>query len=169
MFYGRTEMQVKWKSGVRFKTPAEVAHEQIDNLRKRNGGKVTARQVVDAAKVKRNPLHRDFEWDDTKAADEFRLNRARTMMNSLVIVRDDIKTERPQRVYEVVKDPKSPPQSSKKVYKTVDDIMKDPDNRAELLGRALRELISIRNRYRDLQELAVVMRSIDELIETVEV
>jgi hypothetical protein len=41
--------------------------------------------------------------------------------------------------------------------------------RAELLGRALGELVSIRNRYRDLQELAVVMRAIDEVVEKCEV
>ena len=157
-------MQVKWKNGSQFRAEAGVAHKTIEEIRNRNGGAVAADDVVHAAKAKRSPLHDDFEWDDSKAAHEHRLETARRMLRSFVIVRTELKTDRPQRAYEVVREPQDGKHRIKHVYKTVDDIMKDTDLRAELLGRALGELISIRNRYRDLQELAVVLRAIDEVV-----
>lgn len=159
-------MAVQWKRGSQFKVDAEVAHEQIELIRKKNDGSVTADLVVKEAKKKSNPIHECFEWDDTVAAENFRLSTARVLMHSLVVIRDELKTDRPQRVYEVVRQPQVGRGRIKNVYKSMDDIMKDEDSRAELLGRALRELISIRNKYRDLQELAIVMRAIDELVET---
>lgn len=164
-------MAIQWKNGSQWKCKAEVAHREIENIRKANDGHVTPDAVVKKAAAKRNPLHGDFEWDDATAAHEHRKDTARCMLRSFVVVRGELKTERPQRVYEVTKDKGNPQtnQRPKSTYTSMEDIMKDPDTRAELLGRALRELIAIRNRYRDLQELSVVMRAIDETVETVEV
>ena len=158
-------MEIRWKNGSQFKASPDVAHKTVEDIRKKNGGSASAEQIVQAAKAVRNPLHADFEWDDPTAAHEHRLHRARVMMSSFVIVREDLKTGRPQRVYEVVREPQVGKHRVRHVYKTVDDIMKDTDLRAELLGRALKELISIRNRYRDLQELAIVLRAIDTVVE----
>ena len=162
-------MKIKWKSGSHHKVEAEVAYKQIEAVRAANDGSVPAEAVVKAAKRKTNPLHPEFEWDDSVAGQEFRLEQARRMVRSLVVVRDEIKSERPQRVYEVVKLPQEQtddgkPARAKHVYKSLEDVMADPDSRSELLGRALRELITIRNRYRDLQELAVIMRAIDDVL-----
>jgi hypothetical protein len=164
-------MAIKWKKGTNWKVDAEKAHVEIEKIREKNKGSVAAEDVVQAAKAKRNVLHQEFEWDDAVAANEHRLVTARNMMRSFVVVREELKTDRPQRVYEVVKDvvKTEPKTRTKHVYKSVDDIMKDTDLRAELLGRALNELISIRNRYRHLQELAVVLRAIDETVEKLEV
>lgn len=164
-FFGGMAMEIRWKQGSQFRTPADVAHGVVEAIRKKNGGSASAEDIVQAAKAARNPLHGDFEWDDKAAAHEHRLWRARNMMNSFVVVRGDLKTDRPQRVYEVVREPQDGKHRIKHVYRTVDDIMKDTDLRAELLGRAMNELISIRNRYRDLQELAVVLRAIDTVVE----
>lgn len=162
-------MQIQWKSGTQHKVKAEVAHAAIELIRKRNGGAATATEVVEAAKAKRNPLHQEFEWDDSVAANEHRLNQARELLRHLVVVRDDVTTDRPQRVYQVVRQPQEDATAGeriKHVYRTTEDVMADADLRAELLGRALRELISIRTRYRDLQELAVVLRAIDEVVQS---
>ena len=163
-------MAIEWKSGSQWKCKADVAHAEIEKLRDANGGKVHPEHVVETAKKKHNPLHNDFEWDDAVAANEHRKETARCMLRSFVIVREDVKTDRPQRVYEVTNDVANsePNRRPKKAYSSIDDIMKDPDTRAELLGRALRELITLRNRYRDLQELAVVIRAIDETVENLD-
>lgn len=162
-------MKVVFKPGSRFTVDPEVAFNEIERIRKDSSGDVEPDEIVEHAKSKQNPLHECFEWSDKKAAHEHRLERARLLMRSLVVVRDDIKSERPQRVYEVTTAPKTEEREARKVYRTMDEIMADPDTRAELLGRALRELIAFRNRYRDLQELAVVLRGIDNVLEEVEV
>ena len=163
-------MKIAWKHGTQHKVDAELAHQAIEAVRKRNNGEASAEAVVKAAAAKRNPLHPEFTWDDSQAAHEHRLDQARRLVGHLVVVRGELATDRPQRVYEVIrkKDPAQGRQRAKHVYRTTTDIMADPEMRAELLGRALRELISIRNRFRDLQELAVVLRAIDEVVASAE-
>lgn len=163
-------MEVKWRSGSRFPVDADIAHKEIERIRIKNGGEALPEDVVEAASKARNPLHKAFEWDDSIAANEHRLATARKILHSIVVVRGELSTDRPQRVYEVVTKPAaSSEEKPRKVYRTAEDIMKDPEMRAEVLQRALKELISFRQRYRDLQELAIVMRNIDELCETIEV
>ena len=162
-------MEIKWKGGSQHKVDAAIAYEAVEAIRKKNGGDVTAHAVVETAKAKRNPLHAEFTWDDSEAGHQYRLVQARKMLQSFVVVRTEIATDRPQRVYEVIKVPQKEdekPTRAKHTYRTLDQVMDDPDMRAELLGRALRELITIRNRYKDLQELAIVMRAIDAVLET---
>ena len=57
-------------------------------LRKRfPGGCYTAEQVVAAAESSRSPIHRYFQWDDRRAAQLYRVQQARVMINCLVVVR----------------------------------------------------------------------------------
>jgi len=162
-------MAITWKRGTHYKVDAEKAHAAIEKIRTKNDGKVEAADVVKAAKGSRHILHSEFDWDDESAAHEHRLHTARKILQSFVCVREDVKSDRPQRVYEVTREPSEPNKRIRHAYRSVEDIMADPDTRAELLGRALRELVSFRDRYRDLQELAVVIRTISETLETVEV
>lgn len=162
-------MEVKWKSGARFKSDPEKAYEEVEKLRKANDGVIEPEVLVESAKSDKSVLHVEFPWNNKIAAHEHRLTIARTILRSFVVVRDEIKTDRPQRTYEVVNAPKKPKEKPKKVYRHIDDIMADPDCRAELLGRALKELISFRNRFRDLQELSVVMRAVDSVLEDLDV
>jgi len=162
-------MKIVWKSGSQFKVDVEVAYQEVERIRAKNGGNATAEAVVEAAKSKRNPLHGEFEWDDAAAANEFRLVQARSLLRSIHVIRDDTPSDRPQRVYEVVTIRQENEAKPKKVYQSVEEIMADPDSRAELLARALSELVAWQRRYRNLQELAVVFRAAEKLLETVEV
>lgn len=162
-------MQIVWKPGSQFKVDVEVAYREVERIRAKNGGNATAETVLEAAKSKRNPLHEEFEWDNETAAHEYRLTQARSLLRSIQIIRDDTPSQTPQRVYEVVTIRNTEEDKPKKVYQTVDEIMADPDARAELLSRALRELVAWQKRYRALQELAVVFRATQEVLETVEV
>ena len=52
-------------------------------------GEITPDVVVSEARPKRSPLHPAFEWDDGKAASEFRLWQARSLVRSIQVVIDD--------------------------------------------------------------------------------
>ena len=158
-------MEVRWKQGSHFQADAQKAYKSIEQLRKKCDGKLHPEEVVEAAKAARHPLHNDFEWDDKAAAAVQRVETARKILRSFVVVRKEIKSDRPQRVYGITKEPQVGPGRARHVYQSMEDILKDDDLRAELLSRALRDLIRVRNQYRDLQELAVVMRAIDTVLE----
>lgn len=73
--------------------------EKIENLY----GKITAETVLRHAENKDCILHKLFEWDDSKAAEKFRLSQARTLINNIEvrIVSDGESISIP--VYEVVR------------------------------------------------------------------
>lgn len=161
-------MKICWKQGSQYNIDARIAHREVEKVAKACGGEASAEEIVKAATPAKNPLHGVFEWNDTVAGQEYRLEQARRMVRSIVVVRPDTTSKRPQRVWEAVRVNLGKPGRPRNTYKTLEDIMRDPNLRAELLGRALRDLIAIRNRYRDLQELAVVMRAIDDLLSNTE-
>ena len=49
-------------------------------------GRVTPQIVLEAAKNPKHVLHREFEWDNGKAAHRYRLDQARTIIASIRIV-----------------------------------------------------------------------------------
>lgn len=59
----------------------EAAIKALENSR----GQITPRQVVQAAKNKRSPLHALFDWDSTKAAEKWWLHRARVIIGQVVV------------------------------------------------------------------------------------
>jgi hypothetical protein len=77
----------KWRKGSPFKVDAQVAGEHIAKLQEERGGVLTPDDVVDDAKDPSSPLHDEFEWDVEKAAAAHWRQRARGLMNHVVVVR----------------------------------------------------------------------------------
>ncbi len=78
-------LRFRWKD--RFTSNGVSANEAgriIIELQENDSGLVTPEQIVRHACHPENPLHRLFEWDDTKAAEQFRLEQARNILRSLV-------------------------------------------------------------------------------------
>lgn len=157
-------MDVRWKKGANFSVPADAAFAAIEEVRLANAGEATADLVVETAKDKDHVLHPEFEWNNAKAGHQYRLITARSIMRSFVVVRSELSTDRPQRVYEVVRQQSQAPGRIRSVYKRSEDILADPELRAELIARLLKELINMRARLRDVQEFAIVVRAIDEVL-----
>lgn len=167
---------VRYVNGYRGgKVKPAVAFREIEKIKARHKGRVTADVIVDAARpVKGKPAHplqKQFEWDDTVAGEEYRKEQARRLVRSIVVEYRDA-PEVPIRAYHVTTEPVHADTGERaeiNVYRSTDDILSDPDARAALLGRALRELLSYQRRFRGLQELAPVFRSLDEVLQTVEI
>lgn len=54
-------------------------------LARRNGGVLKVDDVLDEAKDEASPLHKHFEWDDTAAADKYRRDQARYLIQKCKI------------------------------------------------------------------------------------
>lgn len=52
----------------------------------RKSGEITPEMVIEDAKKTNSPLHNYFEWDDSKAAREYRLQQARELIRSVTII-----------------------------------------------------------------------------------
>lgn len=149
-------MIYRWRNGAHQKIDAQVAGERLEDLRVENDG-LTARVVLDDAKSESSPLHEAFEWDDARAADEYRLEQARDLMASVtVVVHDHDEREQETRAFVVVT-----VNETRTVYTSVLVAMGDPSLRAQVIERAVRELGAWQRKYRELTELADLFRAIE--------
>ena len=120
-------------------------------------GKLTAQAVVDAAREESSPLHGYFEWDDNKAANEYRLLQARKLIRVVVQPCEPLDNQ-PMHVYQSLVTDRVVPGGG---YRTTEAILSTEAWRNTLLEQAKRELIGVRNKYASLTELAKVWTAID--------
>jgi hypothetical protein len=57
----------------------EIQKRFITGLEKK--GRITAHAVLDAARPESSPIHDCFDWDDSEAAEKWRLEQARVTIN----------------------------------------------------------------------------------------
>jgi len=68
------------------KRMAQIYGETLENIGARNKGRITPESVVKEAKQKTSALNSYFQWDDNKAAEQYRLHQARSLINHIVEV-----------------------------------------------------------------------------------
>lgn len=161
-----------WKSGSQLgHLDAAKCFKELNKLKDRHGGDFSAAEVVEAARSPQSAMHSGFEWDDTKAAVQHRLFQASKLQRSLVVLDRSQDNPEPVRAFNIkrVEQGVATGAAAAKRFSTTEEVMKDPDARAALIANTLRQLVELRNRFRQLQELAIVWRAVDEAAETVSV
>lgn len=135
---------------------SETGAKELERIRKGHGGLLRPVHVVESARDEDNPLHSYFEWDDSKAAQRYRLDQARDLIQ--VVVRVLPNTNTPYRVYVSLQSDRERPMGG---YRTTVDVLSDGEMRTEALAMALAELEAVKERYGHLKELADVFAAID--------
>jgi anion-transporting ArsA/GET3 family ATPase len=139
-------MAVVWKLNI-FSADAEKCYNEILSI----GKTATAQQILDYARNPNSELHKCFEWDDTVAAEKYRLQQARNVVCHLVHV--DEKKEEPQKIRLI--------QKVTEGYMPVQMIVRNPLEYEKLLERARAELRAFKQRYHTLVELEEILALID--------
>lgn len=147
------ETIIKWKTGI-FNANAEKCYEEIQQI----GDEVTPQQVVLVASDSNSELHKCFDWDDSSAAEKYRLHQARLVMNQLIVVkREPEKPKEPIQFRVMMKNE----QESGSGYKQTLVMLRDEDEYKKLLDQAYRELRAFKQKYSCLSELAEILALID--------
>lgn len=157
-------MIIQWKNGSKLTGSAEPVYNEIEKIRKKHGH-VTARLVLDKAESSRSPLHRHFEWDDKKAAEAHRLDKARYVLRSIETIHVEAPNMPVKTYSSVTVASKEIGGEPKRAYQSTEEAMKDPIQRDEILGNAIRDAISFRRKYAALQELSQIFHAVDDLVE----
>lgn len=146
-------MVYKFKSGSHINVNPQAAGEMCEELAAKQN--LTAKALVDANRPSNAPLHGAFEWNNTKAAENWREHQARHIINCLEIVTQE---REPVRAYFSisVKEPG---------YEHIDAILRHTDSRQKLLQTALAELTAFKRKYAQLDELCKVFEAIEEMEE----
>lgn len=139
----------EWKLKGIFKGDADKVYAEISTL-----SSVTPENVLKYAKNKKSELHKCFTWDDTEAANKWRLKEAQKVIQMLVVTPREEEAQ-PVRVFQI--------SSDTNVYQPNEYFIKNEDEYQILLQRAKDELKAIRRRYETLAELEAVFAAIDEL------
>ena len=122
-------------------------------------GEVTVSAILDKAKNKRSALHAQFEWDDTKAAAEYRNIQARHLARKVRVVA--IKAAEPERLIHVPKiTPRDKGDSGEGAYKPASVIVRSKTDFQMALEAALMRLQSAQRAVEELR--AAVQESDDE-------
>lgn len=155
----------EFSEGARFQTGAATdtaaakrVGDHLEGLRKHFQGELTPEDVLDDARHDNSPLHGYFEWTDSAAAHQYRLQQARGLIRSVVAiyVRDDKPAVR-TRAYVHVPEPTAPH------YRDAGHAMSLSKTRKMVLQRAWSELQAWRKRYQDLKEFSDLFDVIDEV------
>ena len=144
-------MTYQWKEGARIRASADIAAQVMRNLEE-NGG-LSAKTLVDASRPEDAPLHSEFEWIDSKAAERWREHQARHLINAIVVVEDQ---KAPLRQFFKVS-------VSEPNYHSIHVILSEADSRKALLEQAKRELAAFEAKYRQLSELTSVFEAADRI------
>jgi len=149
----------KWANGSRIKINPQTAGERIEWLRKRKGGQLDRKDVLAEAKKSRSPLHSAFEWDDSVAAEQYRLEQAGHMLRHITVVFEDSPEADPIRAFVHVSRREDEP-----AFTHISVALGDDDMRSQLLAQALAEIAGWRRRYAHLQELSILFAAADEVL-----
>lgn len=110
---------------------AETANDELNRIYK-DRAELTGTVLVEESRPKTAPLHNAFEWSDKKAAEQYRLQQARTLIRAVHVISDDDE-KRSDPVFVHVR---SSEQEREGAYHPVDVVV----GRVDLFEQALDEL-----------------------------
>lgn len=115
----------------------------------------TPEELVKAARNKRSPVHKLFEWNDRRAAHEHRLVQARVMVNSLEV---EIITPKgkPTNVVAFIR-------SSSRGGHHVATPEAKPEDLTARMRKCWTDMLRFRARYKDLEMVGAVVSAIEDV------
>lgn len=140
-----------WKPGFGlFKADAQKVADEIMEI----GDEVKPEQILEKARDKNTELHKCFEWDDSIAAEKYRLHQARTVVCQLVFKEIEEKEDTtPKRIFHRTENNGG--------YKSMSFIAKNPTEYEKLLAMAKAELRAFKAKYHSLSEFEKIFALID--------
>lgn len=126
----------------------------MKNIHKTQG--LTTGALLEEARKRTSPLHHLFEWNDSKAAEQWRLQQARIIINQVKVVIDEKEYSQWENVTVHVIDDDGEIQN-KRVYKPIEEIMETPALRDQLIANSLRQLRYWEEQNEKYQELRPII------------
>jgi hypothetical protein len=141
-------MIVEWKVKGIYKADAQKVAEEIGK------GRITPQEVLEKARDENSELHKCFEWDDSIAAEKYRLQQARAIIINLEYKSED-ESKEPTRAYQLT--------TVTNTYQPAEHFRVQHDEYQALLKRAKMELEAFKRRYHNLTELEAIFEAMEAL------
>ena len=121
----------------------------------------TAQDFLESARPEDSEMHKLFEWDDSKAAEKYRLIEAQNIIRAVRVTLVE-RDEDPLVVRAFVKD-----EQTAGGYVHVVRALSDEEKKGQILAEARRDAEWFRKKYRDLEEAAGIISELDKFISEV--
>lgn len=141
-------MLAEWRVKGIYKADAQKVADEIGN------DKITPQEMIEKARDEQSELHKCFEWNDTVAAEKYRLQQARNVL-SMLVFKPKTEEEQPVRMFSLT--------TEKSVYQPTKQFLVQADEYQDLLKRALAELETFKKKYRTINELEGLFEAIDAI------
>lgn len=145
-------MVYQWKGAACIKADAQQAGQVCEQLEQTGG--LTAKRLLDASRPADAPLHNEFEWNDSEAAEKYREQQARHIINSLTIV---VEEQPITRAFVNIR-------AAGPSYESIGIVVQQQDKYAALLAQCKKELQAFFKKYNSVKELAPVADAAKNLI-----
>lgn len=141
-------MLAEWRVRGIYKADAQKVADEIGN------DKITPQEMIEKARDEQSELHKCFEWNDTVAAEKYRLQQARNVL-SMLVFKPKTEEEQPVRIFSLT--------TEKSMYQPTKQFLVQADEYQDLLKRALAELETFKRKYRTINELEGLFEAIDAI------
>lgn len=133
------------------KAPAQVAGEICEWLENSQQG-LSPKTLLDASRDVNAPLHNEFEWDDSEAAERYREQQAGGIIRNLYIVPAERSPEESTRAFVNVHS-----EIKTGSYHNIRVVLDDDTMRERLFAAAKRDMQSFIDKYKTLEALSGVI------------
>lgn len=147
-----------WKPGSRIRIDAQSAGNEMEAIRRENASALTPDLVLARARTNNSSLHDHFEWDDSEAAEQYRIGQAGELIRAITVdvSRSNVEPAQPIRAFVSVE------RQGIRSYTSTVHALSDVDLRRQVLQRAWADLEAWRQRHAELVEFAKIFAAIDE-------
>ena len=153
----KPKRKYEWWDGYSRCVDANVVGGVVEQLEATNGS-VTREDFLEVSRPDDAPTHDLFEWDDTVAAEKWRLRQSTSIINSLRIVYED-KSGDERKVSAFIQT--SAP-GERAVYENIQAALKDTGKRDAILNRLRGELDAFIIRNQNIEELSTILEEAAE-------
>lgn len=139
-------MTVTWRVAGIYKADAQKVAEEIGTE------KITPEEVLEKARDENSELHKCFEWNDSVAAEKYRLQQAGNVIRMLYY-ESEKKDVKPVRAFSLT--------TEQSTYQPTQLFTVQKDEYQSLLKRAMAELEAFKRKYHTLTELEEVFKAME--------
>lgn len=158
------------------KVPASIAGKVCNDLKNSKKG-LTPETLVEASRPENSPLHPEFQWDDSIAAEKYRCYQARKLIQNVVVVKvEEEVSEKTVNIFENYERTETSTDNRNfqrefvstgernHKYVTIDDALANEQWRASLLEAARRDMKAFISKYRMLNELSNLIVEMNNIL-----
>lgn len=149
--------------GRSFNVSARIVGAEMEKIEKRDG-QVTSRSLLEAGRPEDSALHKLFEWDDSKAAELYRLKQATDVITHIHIVVEE-KPEQPYRAFVNIQESSGQIESGR--FINIRSAMENEETRRIVLNTAISEAKRFSQKYASYKELSEVFEAIEVAAERI--